>query len=191
MAFIIPLIPSALIIYFSIYLTTQYLGIILLMITIALGIYGLLRGNMVPESLFVFIAILIVTILDEGYIPFLMHTELFPISSNGLPIINISIAFVEYSLVLAQLSDFVYKYKREFEAKGYDKNVINKALSALASWTLALTTIALLVSLMLYLVFMTRSIYLIDPFTALLIFTIAYLVIMRYLYSKIQASTSE
>lgn len=184
-SFIIPLIPPLLIIYYSQYPITQYLGITLLAIAIILGINGLLHGRIFTESLFSFTATLLVAILDEGYIPLLIHTQVFPINSVGMTSLNISTALTEYSLVLARLNDLLHRYEREFTAKGYDRDTTNKALTNLEKWASILTTTALLTSLAIYTVIKYTTTTIIDPFTALLIFTIAYLAIMRHLYNKI------
>lgn len=187
-ALIIPLIPPILIIYSSNNLITQYLGIAILIITIALGINGLIRGKIITESLFSFISMLIITILDEGYIPILTHIYLFPIQNN-IPLINTSVVLTEYSIIIAQLSDFLRKYEKELITKGYEKDVVNEVMAKFATWTIALSTIAMLISVGIYLVLTIKLLYIIDPFTALLIFTVAYLIIVRYLYNKISSES--
>ncbi len=97
-----------------------------------------------------------------------------------------SIIIIEYSLILSQLYNNYVRYMREFSSKGYDEDEVNNALNSLIKWILIFLTIFLLASFTIYYVITMMTVPLIDPFTALVIFAVTYIVISRYLLTRIK-----
>ncbi|WP_069807238.1 hypothetical protein [Vulcanisaeta thermophila] len=185
LALVLPLIPFALLIYYG-YSITQYVALAFMAIALGLGINGLFRGGMVRESLFAFVSLFIIIILGEGYIPFLIHMDLMPINPQGIPAVNYSLVVLEFSIIMAQLSELNSRYWRMLRERNYDERVVSEALWKLNTWVVGLSSLALAVALGLYFLITSKPMGVMDPFTALLIFAVAYLIIVRYIYSRLR-----
>ncbi|MGC8542855.1 MAG: hypothetical protein ACP5NQ_02840 [Vulcanisaeta sp.] len=162
------------------------MGLSLMLITIAIGLIGALLNNPQSSSWFSLIMSLIISLASQGYIPYVFHIALVQITNPAL--FNGSIVLVEFSLISSYLYRNYLKYTKEFSSKGYDKAEFNYALNELSKWILTLLGIALAITLALYYVITTTPVLMIDPFTALVIFAAAYIVISRYVIARIRSS---
>ena len=163
------------------------IALILIAAILSIGVIGLLMNNLSAESWTALAVALIMSVTSQGYIPYILHVALIP--PQSLTMFNGSIVIVEYSLVLSQLYGNYVRYAREFGSRGYDEDEVNNALNGLTKWLLVFLTISLSVSLIIYYVITMASIPLIDPFTALVIFAVTYMVISRYLITRIRSSS--
>ena len=182
LSLILPAIPFILLIP-----NDSSIALILIAVILSIGVIGLLMNNLSAESWIALVVALMISVTSQGYIPYILHVVL--ISPHGLTMFDGSIIIVEYSLILSQLYSNYVKYTREFSSRGYDKDEISNALNSLVKWLLIFLTISLLASLIVYYVITTVSVPLIDPFTALVIFAVTYIVISRYLLTKIRGSS--
>ena len=163
------------------------IALILIAVILSIGVIGLLMNNLSAESWIALVVALIISVTSQGYIPYTLHVVLIP--SQGLVMFDGSIVLVEFSLILSQLYGNYVRYAREFSNRGYDEDEVNNALNDLTKWLLVFLTISLLASLIIYYVITMVSIPLVDPFTALVAFAVTYIVISRYLLTKIRGSS--
>ena len=177
----LPLIPPIILLP-----SNALLGLIVIILTASLGLAGLIMNRLTIESWTSLILSLIISIISQGYIPYILHTSLTQIWDPAL--FNGSIVVIEYSLVSSQLYENYVKYMREFSSRGYDKAEVNNTLNNLVKWIMTLLTIALAISLALYYVITMVTIPLVDPFTALVVFAVTYIVISRYVIMRIKSS---
>ncbi|WP_243675265.1 hypothetical protein [Vulcanisaeta distributa] len=122
------------------------------------------------ESWIALIMALAISVISQGYIPYILHTVLIPLQNTV--VFNGSIIVIEYSLILSQLHGNYVRYMRELSSRGYDENEVNNALNDLVKWLLIFLTISLLVSFIIYYVITAVTVPLIDPFTSLVIFAV-------------------
>ncbi|WP_054842346.1 hypothetical protein [Vulcanisaeta distributa] len=178
-----PVIP-----FIVLMLSSPSISLILIAITLSIGLIGLLMGNLSAESWVALIMALIISVMSQGYVPYILHMALIP--SQGLTAFDGSIIIIEYSLILSQLYNNYVRYMREFSSRGgYDKDEVNNALNSLIKWILTFLTISLLASFTTYYVITTITVPLVDPFTALVIFAVTYIVISRYLLTKMKSQS--
>ncbi len=161
-------------------------GLVIILVILSIGIVGLLMNNPSMESWAALIIALLVSITSQGYVPYLLHAMLIPIQNAVM--FNGSIVIIEYSLVTSQLYGSYVRYIRELSARGYDRGEVNEAVNELIEWVLALLAVSLLISLAIYYVVAVVTTPLIDPFTALVIFAVTYIVISRYVLSRMRGS---
>ncbi|WP_243666914.1 hypothetical protein [Vulcanisaeta sp. JCM 16159] len=144
-------------------------------------------NNISAESWVALITALIISITSQGYIPYILHVVLIPLRSPAL--FDGSIVIIEYSLITSQLYGNYVRYMREFSSRGYDEDEVKYALNELVRWVLIFLTISLSASLIIYYAIVVTTVPLIDPFTALVIFAVTYIVISRYLLTRIRGSS--
>ncbi len=142
-------------------------------------------GNLSVESWIALTMALIISVTSQGYVPYIFHVVLVQ-PPQGLTVFDGSIIIIEYSLILSQLYNNYVRYMREFSSKGYDKDEVNNALNSLIKWILIFLTISLLASFTIYYIITIVAVPLVDPFTALVIFAVTYIVISRYLLTRIK-----
>ncbi|MGC8606053.1 MAG: hypothetical protein ACP5GZ_01130 [Vulcanisaeta sp.] len=181
LSLILPIIP-----FIAIIPSSPLLSLIIIGIVFSTGLIGLLINNLTIESWFSLILALIISLISQGYIPFIFHVVLIPLQNPEL--FNGLVIMIEYSLVSSQLYKSYMKYIKEFGSRGFDKNEVNYALNNLVKWIMSFLTIALAISLTIYYIMVIITIPLVDPFTALVIFAITYITISRYLLTKMRSS---
>ncbi|MFB6470195.1 MAG: hypothetical protein TU36_003020 [Vulcanisaeta sp. AZ3] len=162
------------------------LGLFLIAVLLIVGLLGILTNNLHYESWLSLILTSIISLVSQGYIPYVFHIALAQITNKAL--YNGSIVLPEYSLIISYFYKSYMKYTREFGKKGFDEVEYNKELNALITWTTALITAALVVSLALYYLITKITYTVLDPFTALLLLAITYIIIHRYIMSKVRSS---
>ncbi|WP_054844141.1 hypothetical protein [Vulcanisaeta souniana] len=177
-----PLVPPTILLP-----SNTLLGSIAMILTASLGLVGLIMNRLAIESWASLILMLVISLTSQGYVPYILHSSLTQIWNPAL--LNGLIVVIEYSLVSSQLYGNYVKYMRELSNRGgYDKAEVNNALDNLVKWIMALLTIALTLSLAFYYVITMVTIPLADPFTALVVFAVTYIVITRYVITRIRSS---
>ncbi|BDR91294.1 hypothetical protein [Vulcanisaeta souniana] len=177
----LPLVPPTILLP-----SNTLLGSIAMILTASLGLVGLIMNRLAIESWASLILMLVISLTSQGYVPYILHSSLTQIWNPAL--LNGLIVVIEYSLVSSQLYGNYVKYMRELSNRGYDKAEVNNALDNLVKWIMALLTIALTLSLAFYYVITMVTIPLADPFTALVVFAVTYIVITRYVITRIRSS---
>ncbi|AOL17857.1 hypothetical protein BFU36_12125 [Sulfolobus sp. A20] len=180
LSIILPMLPFIIILLMG-YTT---LGIVIISIIGAIGAISLLRNNLHYASWFSLILTSFISILSQGYIPFVFHIALIRISD--IPLFNGSIIAPEYSLILAYMDKLYSRYVKEFNLKGFDKKEIESELSALSRSIISIITLAFTLSVIVYIGITKANILSLNPFIALIIFAIIFIIISRYLIEKIR-----
>ncbi len=181
-AVLLPLIPF-------IILITQgdtTLGLIGLIIVAAFEGIGVLKDSFHYASWASIVITAIISIASQGYIPYLTHITLARIQDVAL--FDGSIIAPEYSMVLSYLYSSYNRYNKELNVKGFDKEEVNRELNSLSISLLLILTSAFLVSVLVYYIISISTISIIDPFTALVVSAIVFILIARYITNKIRSS---
>jgi len=178
---VLPIVPFLILVM----LGYQSLGFLIITVLIVVGLVGVAVNSPHYESWLSLITSLIISVASQGYLPYVMHITLIALQNPGL--FNASVLAPEYSLTLSYLYRSYNKYAREFRTKGFDNVEVNRELNMMIKHTLAILTTALLITAVLYYLIIEASIPIIDPFTALVIFTVAYLIIFRYVMARIRS----
>ncbi|MCY0859680.1 MAG: hypothetical protein OWQ54_04545 [Sulfolobaceae archaeon] len=181
---LLPLIPF-------IILTIQgdtTLGLIGLITIVAFEGIGVLKDSFHYASWASIVIAAIISITSQGYIPYLIHIAL--VRNQDVALFDGSIIAPEYAMVLSYLYRSYSRYNKELNVKGFDKEEVNRELNSLSISLLLILTSALLVSILVYYIILISTISIIDPFTALVISAIVFILIARYITNKIRSSYS-
>ncbi len=177
---ILPMVPFIIILLMG-YAT---LGLVMIAIIGAVGAISILRNNLHYASWFSLILTSFISISSQGYVPFIFHIAL--IRVTNIPLFNGSIIAPEYSLVLAYMNKLYSRYAKEFDVKGFDKKETESELSALSRSIISIITLAFILSVIVYVGISKASILVLNPFIALIIFAIIFIIISRYVIERIR-----
>lgn len=94
----------------------------------------------------------------------------------------------QYSLALSYLYRSYSRYARELSIKGFDEEEVNAELNSLSLSLLIILSSAAAASIALYYVMASLKFLSVDPFTALIIASIFFIYIARYIINKVKGS---
>ncbi len=133
------------------------------------------------------ISIAFISLLSQGYIPYFFHVVLARVQNTA--VFDGSILFPpQYSLALSYLYRSYSRYARELSIKGFDEEEVNAELNSLSLSLLIILSSAAAASIALYYVMASLKFLSVDPFTALIIASIFFIYIARYIINKVKGS---
>lgn len=163
---------------------TRFLALAFMALTLIVGALGVLRGNPLIGPLISIVFTSLVSILSYGYLVYTIHTYVLYMNRLGLTALGYSIALVELAVVSSMMLRMYDRMYSELINKGYDGDEVRDELGKYVKNVLALSIIAVVISIVVYELFSLASISIIDPVTALVIFLIIYISLLRYLTSQ-------
>ncbi|WP_291765850.1 hypothetical protein [Caldivirga sp. UBA161] len=176
---ILPLIPYVIVLLYG-DSVAKVISLAFMGLSVVIGVLGAIRGSPLAESLVAVIFISLVSILSSGYLVYSTHTYLLYISPIGLTMLGYSIGFVELAIVSSMMLRMYNRLYSELTGKGYNEDEVRGELSEFTKNVMGVSAIVLAFSIIIYLLISSVSVSIIDPVTALVIFLIIYVVLLRY-----------
>ena len=176
---ILPLIPYVIVFLYG-DSAAKVISLAFMGLSVVIGVLGAIRSSPLAESLVAVIFISLVSILSSGYLVYSTHTYLLYISPIGLTILGYSIGFVELAIVSSMMLRMYNRLYSELTGKGYNEDEVKDELSEFTKNVMGVSAIVLVFSIIIYLLISSVSVSIIDPVTALVIFLIIYVVLLRY-----------
>ena len=179
MSIILPLIP-----YLIVFLygdsVARVISLIFMGLSLVIGVVGVMRGNTLAESLIAVIFISLASVLSSGYLVYSTSTYILYINPIGLTMLGYSIGLVELAIVASMMLRMYNRMYGELTGKGYSEDEVKSELSEFTKNVMGMSLIVLAISILVYLLVSSVAVTVIDPVTALVIFLIIYVVLLRY-----------
>lgn len=176
---ILPLIPYVIVLLYG-DSTARVISLTFMGLSVVIGVLGAMRSNPLAESLVAVVFISLVSILSSGYLVYSIHTYLLYINSIGLTILGYSIVFVELAIVSSMMLRMYNRLYSELISRGYNEDEVKGELSEFTKHVMGISAIVLVISVLIYLLINAVAVSIIDPVTALVIFLIVYVILLRY-----------
>lgn len=153
-------------------------------LVVVIGAIGIVRGNTLPSSLISMVLLLLTLALSHGYIVYTAHTYILYIAEPGLTIVGYCIVLVELSVLWSMMYRAYLRMRNELVNKGYGELEVSVELGGYVSEGVKVSLVAAAASLLAYLAVSVASVPIVDPITAIVVFTIVYLAIMSYVSGR-------
>jgi hypothetical protein len=187
MSIILPLIP-----YLIVFLygdsVARVISLIFMGLSLVIGVVGAMRGNPLAESLIAVIFISLASVLSSGYLFYSTRTYILYINPIGLTMLGYSIGLVELAIVASMMLRMYNRMYGELTGKGYSEDEVKSELSEFTKNVMGVSLIVLVISILVYLLVSSVAVTVIDPVTALVIFLIIYVVLLRYVVRVTQVN---
>jgi len=144
------------------------------------GVLGMLRGNPLIEPLITVVFMSLILALSSGYLVYVTHVYVLYVNPMGLTTLGYSIGFVELAVVASMMLRMYNRLYSELVSKGYSEEEVKGELSEYVKHMLMISSAAFVASVLVYLAFSLTAVSFLDPITALVIFLVVYVVLIRY-----------
>ncbi len=132
------------------------------------------------------ILVMLISLLSQGYIPYLLHVAL--TSVQNIAVFDASMLFPQYSLVVSYIYKSYSRYARELSIKGFEEGEVSAELNSLAGSLLIILSSAAAASIALYCAITSFRLFGVDPFTALITASAFFILTARYIINRIKGS---
>ena len=176
---ILPLIPYVIVFLYG-DSVAKVISLAFMGLSVVIGVLGAIRSSPLAESLIAVVFISLVSILSSGYLVYSTLMYLLYINPIGLTMLGYSIGFVELAIVSSMMLRMYNRLHSELISKGYNEDEVRGELSEFTKNVIGFSAVVLVISIIIYLLISSVAVSIIDPVTALVIFLIIYVVLLRY-----------